>query len=65
MSQYDTANHFHKLLSTLNIFSIWQAAVIGLGIAKLSDKSVGTGLGISFALWAVWIVIQVFSGLGM
>jgi len=65
MSQYDTANHLHKLLSTLNIFSIWQAAVIGIGIAKLSGKSIGTGMGISFALWAVWIVIQVFSGFGM
>jgi hypothetical protein len=64
MSNFDTANHLHKFLSALNIFIIWQAFVLGLGIAKFSDKSTNAGLGLSFALWAVWVVIQVFIGFG-
>jgi hypothetical protein len=64
MSNFDTTNHLHKLLSALNIFSIWQTAVIGFGIAKLSEKPNNTGLGIAFALWAVWVAIQVFIGFG-
>jgi hypothetical protein len=65
MSNYDTTNHLHKFLSALNIFSIWQTAVIGFGLAKLSDKSSNAGLGLAFGLWAVWVAIQVFIGLGM
>jgi len=65
MSNYDTANHLHKLLNALNIFSIWQTAVVGIGLAKFSEKSIGTGIGVAFVLWAVWVAIQVFLGFGM
>ena len=65
MSNFDPTNHLHKLLSSLNIFSIWQTAVVGFGIAKFSGKSVGTSVGIAFALWAIWVVVQMFIGFGM
>ena len=65
ISNFDTTNHLHKLFSALNIFSIWQTAVIGFGIAKLSEKSNNSGLGVAFALWAIWVAIQVFIGFGM
>ena len=65
MSNYDMTNNVHKLLNALNIFSIWQTAIIGIGLAKLSEKSSVSGFGIAFALWAIWVAIQVFIGFGM
>jgi hypothetical protein len=65
MSSYDTTNHLHKLLSALNIFTIWQTVIIGFGLAKFSDKSGNAGLSLAFGLWAVWVAIQVFIGFGM
>ena len=65
MSSFDPTNHLHKLLNALNIFGIWQTAVIGFGIAKFSEKPNNSGLGVAFALWAIWVAIQVFIGFGM
>jgi hypothetical protein len=65
MSNFDTTNHLHKFLGALNIFTIWQVVVLGLGIGKFSGKPVYSGIGLVFALWAIWVVIQVFIGFGM
>jgi hypothetical protein len=61
-SSYDPLNTTHKILTTVNIFAIWQAIVIGFGISKLSDKSLGMGVSIAMALWILWAAIQI--GLG-
>ncbi len=53
---FDPTNTGHKLLAGLNIFMLWEVAIIGLGLAKVSGKSAGLGMAISFALWAVFIV---------
>lgn len=57
----------HRLLASLNLFSIWQMVVVGIGLAKFSGKSTGTGIGVAIGLWIVWVVISVFflAGLGM
>ncbi len=60
LSSFDPMNTTHKILSAINIFSIWQAVVLGIGIGKLSDKSATTGIGIALALWVIWAVVQVF-----
>lgn len=65
MSNYDVTNNLHKLLNALNIFSIWQALIIGLGLAKLSEKSNGNGIGVACVLWLIWVAIQVLVGFGM
>ena len=65
MSDFDPTNHLHKLLSALNIFTIWQTAIIGFGITKFSEKPSSSGLSLAFALWAIWVIIQVFIGFGM
>ena len=51
LGNFDTTNKLHMLCASLNIFSVWQTAVIGIGLSKLSDKSTAAGVGISFALW--------------
>lgn len=58
-STFDPANTMHKILATINIFSIWQAIVIGIGLGKLGGKSASTGIGIALGLWIVWAAIQI------
>ncbi len=65
ISNFDATNHLHKFLAALNIFTIWQAAILGLGIAKFSEKPSGVGIGLALTLWAVWVAVQVFIGFGM
>ncbi|MBI3578339.1 MAG: YIP1 family protein [Ignavibacteriales bacterium] len=64
LSNYNPTDNTHKILSALNIFSIWQAAVIGIGMGKIAGKSTGLGMGIAFGLWVVWVAITVFLGFG-
>ncbi len=64
LSNYNPTDNTHKILSALNIFSIWQAVVIGIGMGKIAGKSTGLGMGIAFGLWVVWVAITVFLGFG-
>jgi hypothetical protein len=61
LSSYSPKNSMHRLLSSLNIFSIWQMVFVGIGLAKFSGKSLGTGIGVAFALWVVWVLVSVFA----
>jgi hypothetical protein len=61
---FDPMNKMHKMLSAVNIFSIWQVAVVGIGISKISGKSIGTGIGLTIVLWVLWVVVSTMLGLG-
>ena len=61
LSSYSPKNSMHRLMSSLNIFSIWQMIFVGIGMAKFSGKSQGTGIGVSFGLWIVWVLVSVFA----
>ncbi|MBI3005825.1 MAG: YIP1 family protein [Ignavibacteriales bacterium] len=63
LSDYDASNDTHKFLSALNVFSVWQATVVGIGLSKLTGKPAGVSFGVSFGLWAVWVVISVLLGI--
>lgn len=60
---YDTTNTMHKLASALNVFSGWQAVVIGIGLSTLAQKPASKGIIVSVALWAVWLAIGVPLGI--
>ncbi|HJW31141.1 MAG TPA: hypothetical protein VJ508_18065 [Saprospiraceae bacterium] len=64
IDSFDPANKGHKLLAALNVFTLWEVAVLGIGIAKLSSKSVGTGIGVTCILWALWTIGSTFLGFG-
>ncbi len=64
LGNYDSTSNVHKILSSLNIFSIWSTAVIGIGLSKLSGKSTGAGMGIAFVLWLLWVAVSILLGLG-
>jgi Yip1 domain len=57
-AQYDPANNMHKIMSTLNVFVLWQTAVLGIGVAKMTGKPTMTGIGLTFVLWIVWVAIS-------
>ena len=59
-ASFDPLNTTHKLLAALNVFSIWQASVIGIGMSKFANKSSLVGVGLALGLWIIWVLIQVF-----
>jgi hypothetical protein len=63
MGEYDPTNNTHRLLTSANIFSIWQVILVGFGLSKLSGKSLGLSIGVAFILWLIWVPISVFLGL--
>lgn len=63
MGSYDPLKSSHRLLTAINVFSIWQVIVVGIGVSKFSGKSVGAGIGIAFALWILWLAVAVPLGI--
>ena len=56
---FDPLSTMHKVFAALNIFSIWQAVVVGLGVSKLGNKPSTIGIGIALGLWVLWVAIEV------
>ncbi|MBI1807093.1 MAG: YIP1 family protein [Ignavibacteria bacterium] len=65
LGSFDPTNKVHRLLASLNVFTLWEVAVLGIGMANISRKSVNTGLGVAFGLWAVWAIVSSLLGWGM
>jgi hypothetical protein len=63
LGSFDPTNKLHMLLASLNIFSIWQTAVIGIGLSKFSDKQTSAGMGVAFTLWIVWVALSILLGI--
>jgi len=57
---FDQLNKGHKLLGYLNVFTLWETGVSGIGIAKISGKSTGTGMIVAFGVWALFILVATF-----
>jgi Yip1 domain len=63
MNSFDRKNLFHDLIAALNIFSIWQMVVAGIGLAKCAGKPTGTGIAISLSMWIIfWILVPTIFG---
>lgn len=61
LSNFNPKDTTHRLLSSINLFLIWQLVVAGIGMAKYSGKSVGTGVGVGLGLMIVWILLSVLA----
>jgi hypothetical protein len=64
LGSFDRENFGHNFLASLNIFTLWESAVIGIGLAKLSGKSTGMSMGVVFGLWLIWVLISSSLGWG-
>ncbi len=60
---YNPLDTMHKFASAINIFSVWQALVTGIGISVLAGKPTGNGIVIALVLWAIWVGIGVPLGI--
>jgi hypothetical protein len=60
LNNFNPKDTTHRLLSSLNIFTIWQMVVVGIGLAKFGGKSSGTGIGVGLGLFIVWVLVSVF-----
>ncbi len=64
LDSYDRENKMHLFLSSLNVFTLWETSIIGIGLSKVANKSTGVGMGIAFGLWALWTIVTVALGWG-
>jgi hypothetical protein len=62
MQSYNPNNFVHNIISAINIFTIWQVTILGIGLAKISGKETGKGMGLAFGLYAVLVVVIVGFG---
>jgi hypothetical protein len=65
MNGFDQDNMGHKLLAAVNVFSLWQTWIVGKGISGVTGTSSGTGVGLAFGLWVVWVIVSSLLNLGM
>jgi hypothetical protein len=65
LNDYDPANTTHRLLTKVEVFAIWQTAVVGIGLSKMTGKSVGVGVGVAFALLVAWSLLTALLRFGM
>ena len=62
MNNFDKENLGHELLASVTVFGLWETALLGQGMAKVSGKSASTGMGIAFGLLAVWVIVSSLLG---
>jgi hypothetical protein len=65
INEYDPSNTMHRVLSRLNLFSLWQTVVVGIGLSTATHKPVGAGVGIAFGLYLVWSAMIVLFRIGV
>ncbi len=62
VSNYDLQNKLHMALSKANVFTIWDLTVVSIGLSKLFQRHLPKVLVLVFALWIVWSVFTVLTG---
>ncbi|GJQ20079.1 MAG: hypothetical protein HBSIN02_04340 [Bacteroidia bacterium] len=63
LDSFDPTNTMHKLAGAFNVFSVWQAVVIGMGLSAFSRQPSGKGIAVALVLWAIWLAVGVPLGL--
>lgn len=59
VSEFDVSNRLHLALAAVNVFSLWQVALLGLGLSRLIQRPfVPVGVAV-FAVWAGYKLIAV------
>jgi hypothetical protein len=61
---FEPGNFGHNVLASMNIFSIWQTAVLGIGVSKISGSSTGKSMAVVFGLWILWVCVSSALGWG-
>ncbi len=61
LSDFKPTDATHRLLSSLNVFSIWQMVVLGIGLSKYAQKALGSGITVAAVLWVIWVLLVTFA----
>lgn len=56
---FNAANRLHALLAQLNVMTIWWAAVLALGLARVSGSAYWKAAAWTFGVWAVFVALAV------
>lgn len=51
------STYLGRVINGMDIFIIWQVAVVGIGLSILARASLGKSMGIVFALFAVYLAV--------
>ena len=65
VSNFDFTNKLHMALSKVNIFTFWDLSVVSIGLSRLFRRDLPKVLVIVFALWIIWTVFTVVTGIRM
>lgn len=61
---FDATQNFHRVLSAINFFSLWQTIVLGIALAKLSERPLFHGIALTTILWLLWIPVSIALNIG-
>ncbi len=64
VKDFDITNKVHLALSKVNIFTLWSLIITGIGLSKLLRRDLPKVLVLVFALWVLYSVITIFTGIG-
>ena len=56
VGEFNPANRIHEALATINLFHIWMAAVLSIGLARLSEVPVRE---VAAWVFGYWIVLRI------
>jgi hypothetical protein len=63
VANYDLQNKLHMALTKVNLFTIWDLTVVSIGLSKLFQRHLPKVLVLVFALWIIWSVFTVATGM--
>lgn len=64
VENFDPLNKQHKLMAAVNLLEFWYLFVVGVGLSKIWNLSVGKSVGLVGGVWLVWTLIKVFGNFG-
>ncbi len=63
LGSFSADNKLHLLLSKVNVFTIWSLIVTGIGLGHLFRRDVPKVMALVFALWVLWVVFALLTGI--
>ena len=51
-------------MAAFNILEFWNLYVVGVGLSKVWNVTLGKSLGVVGGVWLVWTLIKVFASFG-
>ncbi len=65
VKNFDMENKLHVALSKINVFTFWNLSVASVGLSKLFQRDLPKVLVLVFALWILWSLVSIFTGVRM